>query len=69
MDWILRGEVVMNNDFPSRETEEELRKEQLKSTVVILDKMTDKQAPEIGTAGELGHSVKCNNSCKLIGFV
>lgn len=43
----------MNNNFPNRDVVEELRKEYPKGTVVILDKMIDAQAPEIGTAGEV----------------
>ncbi len=38
-------------NYPSREVIEELKAKYKPGAVVILDKMTDEQAPEIGTAG------------------
>lgn len=39
------------NRYPCKETVEKIRSMYVTGTVVILDKMTDTQAPEIGTAG------------------
>lgn len=39
------------NQFPDKKTVEEIRTQYPAGTVVILDKMADEQAPEIGTAG------------------
>lgn len=41
------------NQFPDMKTVEELKAQYPAGTVVILDKMVDEQAPEIGTAGKV----------------
>ncbi|MCD7885923.1 MAG: YodL domain-containing protein [Lachnospiraceae bacterium] len=43
----------MKNDFPDRELAEERQKKYKPGTVVILERMNDEHAPEIGSMGEV----------------
>lgn len=48
-----KKEVTNMTNYPDEQTIESLRQEYPEGTVVILDKMNDVHAPEVGTAGEV----------------